>query len=408
LQQGDPLGPFLFALALHSVVKASDTKLKEVALKSKSAAWSAWYLDDGHLFGPIDALAAAFEVILHTIQELDLGLELSTAKTRLWGAALQPTDGAPPRMPPEIPQDSALRKITLVPYATGIRVLGIPVVANPQEKATIVTAEFNHITKSLKADRAVVQALLSDDGAATNCPAHRAGTKLIEVLRRYGPQRAQHLLRGVDCAAYTEELAALEDVLSRPSRPTEGSLVELRIAARLAAILNYQQRAPKLNLPIQAQTPPSDYRRLLQCIAADSLPPDLHLKARKQRRLQRWLTQRRLHPPRPTPTPPSPTVLRSVQPKLLPTSESDTIPLITPKIPASISFLTPSPRPPSIAAPTSSPRPPLPPPASAPPPPSRPPPSALTPPPRFPLIALYNLFQSLSQYYRTYFHRRPK
>jgi len=42
----------------------------------RPAAWSAWYLDDGHLFGPIDALAAAFEVILHTIQELDLGLEL--------------------------------------------------------------------------------------------------------------------------------------------------------------------------------------------------------------------------------------------------------------------------------------------------------------------------------------------
>ena len=47
VQQGDPLGPLLFALVLHSVLKqlAADPQCQQLL-------FNAWYLDDGALAGP--------------------------------------------------------------------------------------------------------------------------------------------------------------------------------------------------------------------------------------------------------------------------------------------------------------------------------------------------------------------
>ena len=53
VQPGDPLGPLLFALAWHKVVKDSAVNM----------IWSSWYLDDGHLIGNIRDLASAFATI---------------------------------------------------------------------------------------------------------------------------------------------------------------------------------------------------------------------------------------------------------------------------------------------------------------------------------------------------------
>ena len=49
VQQGDPLGPLFFALALHPVVKAIEERVPSLNA-------NAWYLDDGCICGPGDAV----------------------------------------------------------------------------------------------------------------------------------------------------------------------------------------------------------------------------------------------------------------------------------------------------------------------------------------------------------------
>ena len=49
VQQGDPLGPLLFSLVLHQLVRsiAADSECSELL-------FNMWYLDDGTLAGPKD------------------------------------------------------------------------------------------------------------------------------------------------------------------------------------------------------------------------------------------------------------------------------------------------------------------------------------------------------------------
>jgi hypothetical protein len=73
VQQGDPLGPALFALALNVIVKkiAAEPGCKDLLL-------NVWFLDDGTLCGPIDAVKKAFEVIIS--EAPSIGLELNRSK----------------------------------------------------------------------------------------------------------------------------------------------------------------------------------------------------------------------------------------------------------------------------------------------------------------------------------------
>ena len=58
VRQGDPLGPLLFALVLHcTILKISaDPQCKEMLL-------NCWYLDDGALAGPRDAVSRALKIL---------------------------------------------------------------------------------------------------------------------------------------------------------------------------------------------------------------------------------------------------------------------------------------------------------------------------------------------------------
>ena len=96
-----------FALAWHPVAEAIQ--------RACPSTWTSFYLDDGHLVGPLDELAGAMQV-LHD-QGPALGVLVNLAKCRLWrppGGGLGPV----PRQLQEVPQ---------VALEEGLKVLGIPV-----------------------------------------------------------------------------------------------------------------------------------------------------------------------------------------------------------------------------------------------------------------------------------------
>ncbi|KAJ0900450.1 putative RNA-directed DNA polymerase [Helianthus annuus] len=74
VQQGDPLGPLLFALALHPLI----TRVQEQC----RLLFHAWYLDDGTIIGPVREVAKALEVISR--EGPSLGLQLNVQKTELF------------------------------------------------------------------------------------------------------------------------------------------------------------------------------------------------------------------------------------------------------------------------------------------------------------------------------------
>ena len=68
VQQGSPLGPRFFSLALQEV-------LVELRLMFDEASWKIWYLDDGTIFGNLELLE---QVLLRLEQKLPrIGLELN-------------------------------------------------------------------------------------------------------------------------------------------------------------------------------------------------------------------------------------------------------------------------------------------------------------------------------------------
>ena len=92
VQQGDPLGPLLFALVLQSVLKklAADPQCQQLLL-------NAWYLDDGALAGPGSAVLRALEVL--GAEGKPNGLILNPSKCELFSPntdTFQPFDSSIP------------------------------------------------------------------------------------------------------------------------------------------------------------------------------------------------------------------------------------------------------------------------------------------------------------------------
>ena len=105
VQQGDPLGPLLFALVLQKLVSSldADEECAEILLQ-------AWYLDDGALAGTRPAVLRA----LHMIEELGpaMGLHVNLAKCEMFSRQDNTS------FPPEV-------KSSLLP---NLDILGAPIV----------------------------------------------------------------------------------------------------------------------------------------------------------------------------------------------------------------------------------------------------------------------------------------
>ncbi|GKA93475.1 putative reverse transcriptase domain-containing protein [Tanacetum coccineum] len=74
VQQGDPLGPFLFALILHPLLHKIKDNCKLLL--------HAWYLDDGIVIGDSEEVARVLDII--KVSGSGLGLELNIKKTKIF------------------------------------------------------------------------------------------------------------------------------------------------------------------------------------------------------------------------------------------------------------------------------------------------------------------------------------
>jgi len=77
VQQGDPLGPLLFAAGLHEVIST--------IANDNPAAWCVWYLDDGTIVGDL----AALNSVACRLQEqlATIGLEINVGKCHIMSSS---------------------------------------------------------------------------------------------------------------------------------------------------------------------------------------------------------------------------------------------------------------------------------------------------------------------------------
>jgi hypothetical protein len=93
VQQGDPLGPFLFALTLHPILLKIQSLLRSCLHKDDFI--NLWYLDDGNLVVPLHLVPKVLQ-ILNSPEALSAGLYLNLAKSTVfsynWDTVLKSSD----------------------------------------------------------------------------------------------------------------------------------------------------------------------------------------------------------------------------------------------------------------------------------------------------------------------------
>ena len=252
VQQGDPLGPLLFSMAWHRVVRKLPSSLHV----------NIWYLDDGHLVGNLDALDSALRII--ATEGDHLGISINMSKCKLWGPAAANAE--------ELVKYPTLAKIPQVSWAPkfGIRVLGLPV----EHPSSVSFCESQ------------MQAAVHGLEDACALLGHLGDPQIQHLLLRYclDACRVMHFMRGIDCTPLQSLLqsasacvrSCLGDALGdRKLSELEWtqSTLPLRLgglgikdplallpAARLAASLCYLERGRLLCFPQDVLHVPDDWK----------------------------------------------------------------------------------------------------------------------------------------------------
>lgn len=258
VQQGDPLGPFLFALTWQRVVRQLPSELL----------LNVWYLDDGHLIGDPSHLASALDLVIR--EGAALGISLNAHKCKVWG----------PAPIPQVEGASELARLAAIPRIAwdqhqGIKVLGLPV--DFPGSTTFSQGEILKAVQSLE--------------EACHVLSHLGAPHEQHVLLRFclDACRLLHFLRAVDCTASESILhqasstlrktlgdmlgneALSEDEWHQSTLPLRLSglgikdPIDLLAVARVAGVVCFSQRAALFHFPPAATSTPLDFRtRLLE------------------------------------------------------------------------------------------------------------------------------------------------
>ncbi len=171
VQQGDPLGPLGFALALHPIVERIKSEVPSLTLNS-------WYLDDGTLAGTPEALLSALKIVEE--DGPSIGLHLNRNKSLLF-------------IPPSV--DASISPLPAdIPIARdGFTLLGCPI-SPPDYCNDILLARVNKLETTLST-------LLDMNDAHVETTLLRsclAIPKLSYILRTCPPDHITHATRHFD------------------------------------------------------------------------------------------------------------------------------------------------------------------------------------------------------------------
>jgi hypothetical protein len=178
-QQGDPLGPALFCIALHPLISQ---------LSNCGLAWQGWFMDDGVLVGTVSALASALETLQREAPKLHLAVNLD--KCLFWSKLLPHGE-------------TCCGPLRRTPWAHSLPVLGIPFGGGHPDHYQMVLGRLAALLQRLL--------LLRDPQAA-----------LLILRACLGAQRITYLLR----VQYSSHTATLSVQVADLLRTTLASLLQ--------------------------------------------------------------------------------------------------------------------------------------------------------------------------------------
>ena len=196
IQQGDPLGPFFFSLALQAVTSgvpqvSSSSQLPTAT--AHSAPFIASYLDDIHICGSPASVALACKSILDNALRLRSGLQLNAAKSTIFSLTEDPRECIV-----NIMQGTA-SSINFSAFRTpreGINILGSPLGSSDFISSSIssLEPELSSVSSRLLKFRSTQTAVL--------------------LLRFCGPQRIQHFARSCPPSVSVPHLRSLDNMFT--------------------------------------------------------------------------------------------------------------------------------------------------------------------------------------------------